>query len=160
MTSTTASGRKAPPRVEDFPVVEAEKVRFGDIDMLGHVNNVVFSRYFETGRTNLFEQLGYSFDREAVREANFVMAETWIRFVAELHYPATIDIATGIGRIGRSSVVLPQAIFHESRLIAQAETVCVHMDMANGRSAPVPDDLRAKLVACQVVNASAGVPRG
>lgn len=149
MSSSTAAARRPDPRPEEFAFTETEKVRFGDIDMLGHVNNVVFARYFETGRTNFFQHLGVSFDPKALREGNFAIVETRIRFVAELHYPASIDIATGVGRIGRSSVVLPQAIFRDGQLVAEAETVCVYIDMKERRAAPLPDDLRARLAKLQ-----------
>lgn len=138
MNSTTPATRRRDPRPEDFAFTETEKVRFGDIDMLGHVNNVVFARYFETGRTNFFEQLGLRFDPQALGEGNFVMAETRIRFIAELHYPASIDIATGVGRIGRSSVIVPQAIFRDGQPVAEAETVCVYVDMKERRPRRCP----------------------
>ena len=32
------------------PFIHTERVRFGDLDPLRHLNNVVFLRYFETAR--------------------------------------------------------------------------------------------------------------
>ncbi|MEJ7750670.1 MAG: acyl-CoA thioesterase [Thermoleophilaceae bacterium] len=34
----------------DWPFVHLERVRFGDLDAMRHLNNVVFLRYFETAR--------------------------------------------------------------------------------------------------------------
>ena len=35
------------------------KVRFGEVDMFGHVNNVVAFTYFEEARIALFKELGF-----------------------------------------------------------------------------------------------------
>src|SRR5262249_10983740 len=48
--SSSRSVRAARPRLEDFPVRVTDIIRFGDVDRQGHVNNAVFSTYFETGR--------------------------------------------------------------------------------------------------------------
>ena len=41
------------PNLGDFPIHSTDKIRFRDTDQLGHVNNAVFSTYFETGRAEL-----------------------------------------------------------------------------------------------------------
>ncbi|MQA82269.1 MAG: 4-hydroxybenzoyl-CoA thioesterase [Streptosporangiales bacterium] len=54
-------------------------------------------------------------------------------------------------------------LFHEMRhgtsgaLLATAEQLLVHVDTAAGRSAPMPDDLHARVAA--VCHAHAGIPR-
>ncbi|MFZ9635943.1 MAG: hypothetical protein ACO3EK_19200, partial [Alphaproteobacteria bacterium] len=40
----------APPRPEDYPRHSQDKLRYGDTDRLGHVNNAAFSTFLETGR--------------------------------------------------------------------------------------------------------------
>src|SRR6476646_9761792 len=44
------SSRTAPPRLEDFPMRVSDLVRYADLDRQGHVNNAIYSTYFETGR--------------------------------------------------------------------------------------------------------------
>jgi hypothetical protein len=39
---------------EDFPHRTTETIRFGDLDSNNHVNNAVFSSFFEAGRVTLF----------------------------------------------------------------------------------------------------------
>jgi acyl-CoA thioester hydrolase len=36
--------------LEGFPSVVQQRVVFGDLDALGHVNNAVYATFFETGR--------------------------------------------------------------------------------------------------------------
>ncbi len=41
-----------------YPVVVDVVVRWGDMDALGHVNNIVFLQYFETARIAYLERAG------------------------------------------------------------------------------------------------------
>lgn len=41
-----------------FPVRVEVPVAWGDMDALGHVNNTVYFRYFETARIKCFAELG------------------------------------------------------------------------------------------------------
>lgn len=40
--------------MSDFSIVQ--RVRFGDLDAMGHLNNVEFLRYFETARIAFMQQ--------------------------------------------------------------------------------------------------------
>ena len=42
----------------DFPVTVEIPVAWGDMDAMGHVNNAVYFRYFETARIKCFAELG------------------------------------------------------------------------------------------------------
>jgi acyl-CoA thioester hydrolase len=42
------------PRLETYPHVTHDKLRYSDTDRQGHVNNAVFSTYLETGRVEIF----------------------------------------------------------------------------------------------------------
>ena len=41
------------PALSDFPFHTREKLRYGDTDRQGHVNNAVFATFFETGRVDM-----------------------------------------------------------------------------------------------------------
>ena len=42
------------PKLEDFPHRTRDIIRYGDLDGNSHVNNAVFSTFFESGRVTLF----------------------------------------------------------------------------------------------------------
>ena len=122
-----------------------ERIRFGETDMLGHVNNAVYARWLELGRTRLFDLCGLAtrYDQEA--PTVMVQAELRIGYKAELRYPGLVMIATGVQRIGRSSITIPQALYANGVLIADSDSVCVAIDRATRRPAQVPEDLRHSL---------------
>ena len=43
--------------LEGFPVIVEFPVAWGEMDALGHVNNIVYFRYFETARIAYFERV-------------------------------------------------------------------------------------------------------
>jgi hypothetical protein len=69
-----------------------EKLRFSDIDMLGHVNNVAYAALIETGRLAFWRDgLRLSLPKGLLT----VMVRIEIDYKAELHYPATVSILCG-----------------------------------------------------------------
>jgi 2-haloacid dehalogenase len=127
---TSATERK----LVDYPIRSYDKLRYGDTDRQGHVNNAVFSTFFETGRVELL------FDpRRSVLEAgkSFVLARLEVDLLAEIIWPGTIEIGTAVTKVGRSSVRLAQALFQNGRCVARAVSVIVLVDETTHRSSPL-----------------------
>ena len=122
------------PTLADYPLRTHEKLRYGDTDRQGHVNNAVFAVMLETGRVELL------YDREApILEASlsFVIARLEVDFIGEITWPGTVDIATRVLTIGRSSVTLDQALFQDDRCVARAKSVVVLTNDETRRSHPL-----------------------
>lgn len=122
------------PRPQDFPLRATDKLRYGDTDRQGHVNNAVFSTFLETGRVEMV------FDEThplLAPGAAFVIARLELDFKAELRWPGTVEIGTRVVSIGRSSVTLEQAVFQKGVCAALARTVLVQMDEETRRSTPL-----------------------
>ena len=119
-----------------------ERVRFADLDALGHVNNNAIGVYFESGRVALMETCG-GFRPESAWTV--VLARCVMEFKAELLYPGTARVGVRVLRLGNSSVTLGSAIFSGDTCIATQEGVCVIVDPATHRPTPLPPELRAAL---------------
>jgi acyl-CoA thioester hydrolase len=109
-----------------------DKLRYGDTDRQGHVNNAVYSTFFETGR------VAFLYDKNLALAApgcEFVVARLAIDFHAELFFPGIVDIGTRVLRIGRSSFTMGQGVFMGDLCAATAEIVAVQMNIETRRSA-------------------------
>ncbi len=126
----------------DYAFHSSDKIRFGDTDRLGHVNNAVFATLLELGRVEML--LGPSAPPMEPGTA-IVIARLLIDFKAELNWPGEVMIGTRVAGIGRSSVRIEQALFQNGKCAATAENVIVLMDEATRRSRPLPEDARAWL---------------
>jgi acyl-CoA thioester hydrolase len=119
-----------------------DKLRYGDTDRQGHVNNAVFSTFFETGRVSFLHD-----DELKLKSpgCEFVLAHISIDFRAELFYPGQVDIGTRVVRIGRSSFTCGQAIFKGESCAATAESVVVQMNATTRKSHPLSAAMTAWL---------------
>lgn len=125
-----------PLALEDFPARTFDKLRYGDTDRQGHVNNAVFSTFLESGRVEIVVNPEFPVLREG---ASFVIAALHLQFLREINWPGRVDIGTGIRKIGNSSIVFYQQLFQDGQCVAQAETVIVQTDDETRRSTPLTE---------------------
>lgn len=118
-------------------------VRWGDMDAYGHVNNTVYFRYFEQARCEWIEQMGFRVSPE--EETGPVIINASCTFFAPVNYPATVVVKMYVGDAGRTSVMTWYELFieGEDRVYAEGAAKTVWMDMRTGRSAPLPEVVRA-----------------
>lgn len=121
-----------------------DKLRYGDTDRQGHVNNAVFATFCETGRVMFLYDDSLAL---AGASAEFVVARVAIDFRAELFHPGRVDIGTRVLSIGRTSFRLGQGIFNGDTCAATAETVQVLMDKTTRKAMPLAPQLRGWLEA-------------
>ena len=121
-------------------------VRWGDMDAYGHVNNVNFLRYLESGRVAYAHEV---YGRPvAAGEQSIVLADTQCAFKRQLHYPADVVVLTRTAGIGRTSMTMEQIILQgEDLLVASSRSVLVWFDFSSQRPAVVPDGLKARIAA-------------
>jgi acyl-CoA thioester hydrolase len=130
-----------PLRLEDYPFRLSDNVRFADLDPQYHVNNVVYSTYFETGRVTLMRNPAYGLMPEG---HSWMLVRLAIDFRAEVNWPGTVELGLGVSRIGRTSVAYKQVVFSEGRCAASCDAVTVLVDKQTRRPTVLPDDLIAK----------------
>ena len=114
-------------------------VRWGDVDVQGHVNHAQFLCYLETARSIYFRQhLGLTMGGG---KAGFVLAEITCSYRQQLLFPNTVEVLTRVGRLGRSSLTVQGAVFRvgEKQPLVTSSCVLVWFDFAEQRSAPLPD---------------------
>lgn len=130
-------------RLEDFANRSYDKLRYGDTDRQGHVNNAVFATFMETGRVEMIHSSGEPLLEDGF---SFVVAKLDINYLAEILWPGTVDIGTRVVRVGRSSVTMQQAVFQNGICCASAETVVVHFCQTARKSHPFTELQKARLL--------------
>jgi len=130
------------PQRAHFPHIVRDIIRYADLDPQGHVNNAKFATYLETGRVAMFRNpdLGIG-----VPNATFVLVRQEIDFLRELRWPGDIDVGTALVELGRSSVVLAQAIFQGEACAADGRATLVMLDTITRRARPLVPEMIAKL---------------
>ncbi len=128
-------------------------IRWGDMDIMGHVNNTVYFRYWEIARLEWLEKL----ERQARQGGQPqpagqgpVVVNAFCNFLRELRYPGTVRVLLYAGAPGRSSF----DTFYELRrqdepevVVANGGAKVVWIDHGLRRSVELPAPLRALLQA-------------
>ncbi len=123
---------------------EIIKPRFGDIDGLRHINNVVVPAWFEAGRNPLFE-LFLDGDIADYEKWNLIMVRMEIDYLGQMRFGADVEIRTFIEKIGNSSFTVYQEAWQNGKLGAKGKTVCVYFDFKKQKSMPLTDDIKISL---------------
>lgn len=120
-------------------------VRFSDVDVYGHVNNVKYFEYFQEARIQLLTEQAH----ELGAGHHLVVAQTDVDYRRPILFrPEPYDCRTWVSRIGTTSVVFESLVRDGDEVLARARVVGVCIDSATGRPAPVPDGLRALTPGC------------
>lgn len=133
-------------RLDDYTVRLRVEVRFRDTDMLGHVNNAVYLTYFESGRMAYWTEFT---GRAHAGRVPFILARAEVDFRAEARAGEKLTLGIRASRMGTRSFDFQYLVVREEdgTEVATGRTVQVFYDYEAGRSAPLPDDLRADLQA-------------
>lgn len=123
-------------------------VAWGDMDAFGHVNNVVYLRWFESGRIAMFERVAIG-HRDVGGGQGPILARTTCDFLHPTKYPDTVSVITRVTRIGTKSFTMSYEVRSKTldAVAAKGDGVVVWFDYAAKTTTPIPDELRERLAA-------------
>ncbi len=132
-----------PEELAGFHVIVPLPIQWGDQDALGHVNNTVSLRWFESSRVAYLEHCGWT-HLMAGEVLGPIVASVTCHYRRQLHYPDTVHVAARVRELGRSSVRIEHRIFSETqRVVAvDGESVVVIFNYQTQRPVRVPEELR------------------
>lgn len=135
-----------------MPFVHTERVRFGDLDAMRHLNNVVFLRYFETARIAYIRSLMPEHDPAHPEQESFglIFAECHINYRSPVYFDEEVDVECSIGEVRRSAFQVDFVMRVGERVAAEGYGWLVGFDYVAETATPLPKSLR------EVLDRSAG----
>ena len=124
--------------------VHEERVRFRDLDPMGHVNNAVFLTYLEQARVAFFAEMGAA---TGLDDMNMIVARVEIDFKAPVRFGQEVEVSVRASRFGTKSFDLDYELRVEGELVAVAKSVQVAYDYNRREPVAVPAEWREKLSA-------------
>jgi acyl-CoA thioester hydrolase len=124
--------------------VHRERVRFRDLDAMGHVNNAVFLTYIESARFAFLDHLGAA---SGVDNMPIIVARIEIDFRAPVSLGDEIEISVRATRFGDKSFDLDYVLRVGGQVVAEAKSVLVGYDYGSGETIAIPADWRERLAA-------------
>jgi acyl-CoA thioester hydrolase len=121
-------------------------VAWGEMDALGHVNNVRYIAWAETARIAFFEKLGMS--TRPTDAVGPILARIECDYLEPVEYPARVTVGIRAEKVGNTSLSLVHEVWlagEPRRVVARGRAVVVLIDYATQEKVRVPDGVRAAL---------------
>jgi acyl-CoA thioester hydrolase len=118
-------------------------IRWGDMDAMGHVNNTVYFRYFETIRIDWLQAVGGPPDPQGIGP---VIVNAFCNFIKQLEFPGDILAKHYVANPGRSSFDTYMTLERTDQpgvIHAEGGAKTVWVDFKAQKSVPLPEWLRA-----------------
>ncbi len=135
-----------------YPLAMTFPVLWGDMDALGHVNNVRYFRWCESARIALFEKLAWM-PGQGAAGVGPILAATTCDFLEPVTYPGEVVVGVRVTRVGTTSVTMEYGLWRAGqpeKLVARGSSVIVLVEYASGQKLPVPPEIRERLALFQV----------
>lgn len=127
---------------EDFPVSLEHRIDWSELDLFGHVNNVEFFKYLQSGRVNYWMKMGLFVDHEKTGTGP-LLATAKCDFRLPLFFPGSIQICTRLAFMRNKSFGFHHYIFDpKGKVSAVGEDVVVMFDFRKNESIPIPENYR------------------
>ena len=140
-TEPTAGGDQETARRSDYSLVVRIATRWNDYDMLGHVNNVEYYRYFEIIVLTSLARAGLNWRQDSIIPFT---VENHCCFRRPLMPVDTMDGCFRIARVSRSSATYELGLFMPNDETPSAYGYFIHVfvDRHTERPAKIPDGIR------------------
>ena len=121
-------------------------VRFSDVDVYGHTNNVKYFEYFQESRIRLFDRLWDGVGED--ERPPVVVAQTDVDYAVPILFrPEPYDTWSRVAEVGSTSMTIEAEICDGDTVLSRARVVVVFVDPATGRPAAPGEDYRERLTA-------------
>jgi acyl-CoA thioester hydrolase len=134
----------------DFICVPRLRVRWAEVDMQKIVFNGHYLTYIDTAIAEYWREIGLPYPHGYVdRYKNDVyLRKATVEYLGSARYDDQLDVCCRVARLGRSSMTFLFEIYREDedRPLVTAELVYVNADPASMTAAPLPDDVRSRVL--------------
>jgi acyl-CoA thioester hydrolase len=127
--------------LEKYTFADHMAVRWGEMDALGHVNNAMFFRYFESVRMRYWEELMASMKGRVKPNIGPILASTQCRYKRPLYHPDQIIVGAKIESVQADRFFMGHAVWSEKQqvIVAEGEAVIVSFDYESKSKVPLPE---------------------
>lgn len=143
LTPLAAEAQRALGISRPWPLAIADRVRFGEIDPLNHVNNVAYLTWFETARVVYFKQIGLSRYKDPDVEPRIVIRRGEIDWLREMRANEDYVVLSRTIAYRTTSFTMEQEIWAGGSKRAAFTCVIVLLEPDGSGRMPIPDNIRA-----------------
>lgn len=129
-----------------YPVVVEIPVAWGEMDALGHVNNIIYFRYFETARIAYMRKIDFIASLDQM-EVGPILGSIDCKFKYPVTFPDTLAVGVRTLEIQEDRFVVEHCIVsqHARRIAATGEGIIVAYDYQARKKARLPDKIKQRI---------------
>ena len=141
------SMQPAAPARQDFRFWWPVTVRWGDMDAMGHVNNIMYLQYLESARVAYFEAIGWPVRTESGARQSPVLVSQTFNYRRQVVFPDELEVGMSCRETRGRSFVLAYGVFRKGTdiLVGDGTSVAVWMDYRADNAGEIPSALRDAL---------------
>jgi len=130
-----------------YPVIYETDIAWGEMDALGHVNNIIYFRYFESARAKYFEKIGVWDYMEKYR-IGMILHSTNCRFRLPLQYPDHISVGTRAVDLQVDRYTMKYLLYSHTQgnVAAEGEGIIVVYDYNKNQKCEMPAQIRDAII--------------
>jgi acyl-CoA thioester hydrolase len=134
--------RFTPESRDCFPYIESLSTRWGDNDVYGHVNNVVYYAWFDSAVNRMLIERGLAPEpAHAAAAADLpigLVVATQCQYFESVAYPSPVEIGLRVEAIGNASVTYRLAVFTPGTAMSLAAARYTHVYVDRETRRPTP----------------------
>lgn len=134
----------------DFVCTPRLRVRWAEVDMQKIVFNGHYLTYIDTAIAEYWREIGLAYpDGYVERYANDVyLRKATVEYLGSARYDDILEIGCRVARLGRSSMTFAFEIYREGEdlPLVSAELVYVNAEPATMKAAPLPEEVRGRIL--------------
>lgn len=129
-----------------YPVVVEIPVAWGEMDALGHVNNIIYFRYFETARIVYMRKIDFITALDQM-DVGPILAAIDCKFKYPVTFPDTLSVGVRTTSIEADRYTMEHCVVshHARRVAAVGAGLIVAYDYRAKKKAQLPEALKRRI---------------
>jgi|SRR5579871_1006372 len=128
-----------------MPFVHQSRVRFADTDASGRIHFTAMLRHFEASEHEFLRSIGSRYVDIIPTGVTFPRVHVECDYTSVVAFDDLMDIEVRVEKVGNSSFTLAYSASVSGRPVAHGKITIVCVDIAAGKSRPLPEELAKKL---------------
>lgn len=128
---------------EEFRHEYSGEVKFSEVDSFKVVHNLTYLYWLEWARTQYLFDIGLPRDDSMFSvQMPILTVHSEVDYYNSLKFTDKYVVLTKISKIGDSSITFINQVYSGDLLVLEASSVLVYVDMSDGKTKTIPDDIR------------------
>lgn len=122
------------------------EVKFSEVDSFNVVHNLAYLYWLEWARTQYLFDIGMPRDDSIFSKRMPIMTvHSEVDYYSSMRFTDKYTVLTKVSNIGDSSITFINQVYSIDKLILEAKSILVYVNIENGKPVTIPDFVREKI---------------